>query len=166
MIRTETEYREALKRYQQDREFAQQQRAAFATQGLTPEQIELCMQPTLSFQAQLAEEIRWYEDICRGLFSPTNHWTDTGRVLIALRISKGLTQKQLADRLGVSESMVSRDERNEYHGITVERAQRIFQALGVDATLTVQDRSTGPCPPEPDTPDEHPDGKHELTVIS
>jgi hypothetical protein len=61
--------------------------------------------------------------------------------------------------------MVSRDERNEYHGITVERAQRIFQALGVDATLTVQDRSMGHCPPEPTASYEPPDGKHELTVI-
>ena len=26
--------------------------------------------------------------------------------------------------------MVSRDERNEYHGITVERARRVLDALG------------------------------------
>jgi hypothetical protein len=32
----------------------------------------------------------------------------------------------------VHESQVSRDERNEYHGVTVERASRILDALGVD----------------------------------
>src|SRR4029079_10758009 len=42
----------------------------------------------------------------------------------------GLTQRELAERLGISESLVPRDERNEYHGITVERAQRILDALG------------------------------------
>ena len=38
----------------------------------------------------------------------------------------------LADRLGVHGSQVSRDERNEYHGVTVDRANRVLAALGVD----------------------------------
>ena len=33
--------------------------------------------------------------------------------------------------MGVHESQVSRDERNEYHGITLERASRVLDALGV-----------------------------------
>jgi hypothetical protein len=37
----------------------------------------------------------------------------------------------MAERLGAHESQVSRDERNEYHGVTVERASRILDALGV-----------------------------------
>ena len=60
-----------------------------------------------------------------------------GRLLIALRIAKGLTQRELAERLEVSERQVSRDERNEYHGVTVERANRIFEALGVEVTSVV-----------------------------
>jgi len=31
-----------------------------------------------------------------------------------------------------SASQVSRDERNEYHGITVERASKVLHGLGVD----------------------------------
>ena len=46
------------------------------------------------------------------------------------RIANGLSQRELADRLadrlGVSEPQVSCDECNEYHGITIERAQRIL----------------------------------------
>ena len=38
---------------------------------------------------------------------------------------------QLAERLGVHESQVLRDERNDYRGVTAERAQRILEALGV-----------------------------------
>lgn len=48
-----------------------------------------------------------------------------------------MSQKELADRLGVSEAQVSRDERNEYHGITVERVRRILDALGVTTDLRV-----------------------------
>ena len=47
------------------------------------------------------------------------------------RIALGLTQQELAERLKVSAAQVSCDERNDYHGITVERAQRILEALGV-----------------------------------
>jgi hypothetical protein len=54
-----------------------------------------------------------------------------GRTLVALRIALGLTQRQLAERLSVNESQISRDERNEYQGITVDRASRILDALGV-----------------------------------
>lgn len=51
--------------------------------------------------------------------------------LVALRIALGLTQRQLAERLSVNESQISRDERNEYQGVTVDRASRILDALGV-----------------------------------
>src|SRR2546421_13058436 len=36
-----------------------------------------------------------------------------GQLLIAARIANGMSQRELADRLGVSETQVSRDERNE-----------------------------------------------------
>lgn len=52
--------------------------------------------------------------------------------LDALRIAQGMTQSELAARLGVHESSVSRDERNAYHGITVECASRVLDALGVE----------------------------------
>jgi len=55
-----------------------------------------------------------------------------GRLLIGARIYRGLSQRELASRLGVHESQVSRDERNEYGSITVERASRILEALGVE----------------------------------
>jgi hypothetical protein len=44
----------------------------------------------------------------------------------------------------VHESQISRDERNEYHGITLERAGRLLDALGTDtrtAALTITGES-------------------------
>ena len=49
-----------------------------------------------------------------------------------------MTQRQLAERLQVNETMVSRDERNEYHGITVDRANRVLDALGVRLVTRVE----------------------------
>jgi len=61
------------------------------------------------------------------------------RLLIARRIAKGVRQQELAERLGVREVVVSKDERNEYHGITVARAQKIIKALGGIPTTTIED---------------------------
>jgi DNA-binding XRE family transcriptional regulator len=139
MIRSEREYQEAIARLQEDADFARQQRASLVEAGLTPEQVERAMQPTLSFQAQLEDEVRWYERVRRRDFDLVYRLTDIGRLLIALRIANGLTQRQLAERLGVSEPQVSRDERNEYHNITMERAQRILDVLNEAVTVGVAD---------------------------
>ncbi len=42
-----------------------------------------------------------------------------------------MLQRELARRLDVHESQVSRGERNEYFGITLERAVKILDALNV-----------------------------------
>jgi transcriptional regulator with XRE-family HTH domain len=59
-------------------------------------------------------------------------------MLIGVRIALGLSQRELAEKLGVHESQVSRDERNEYYGIAVERVSRILEALGVVITTRVK----------------------------
>ncbi|MDO8436287.1 MAG: helix-turn-helix transcriptional regulator [bacterium] len=97
------------------------------------------MEPLLSFQAQLAEEIDWYEGVRRREFPVIRRLPLAGRLLIALRIASGITQRSLAARLEVSEAVVSRDEHNEYHGITLDRAQRILDALRASVTLRVED---------------------------
>lgn len=78
-----------------------------------------------SFSLQLAEEVESYERLKRGQFSEIENLHGLGRLLIGLRIARNLSQRELADKLGVHESQVSRDERNEYHGVTVRRAAAI-----------------------------------------
>ena len=144
MIRTETEYQEALRRLKQDREVAAQQRDALTTARLNPEEVERAMEPLLSFQAQLEDEVTWYENACRGTLPTIHRLTEIGRLLIAVRISGGVTQRDLAERLGVSESVISRDERNEYHGITVERAQKVLDALNASIVTQVDEARYAP----------------------
>lgn len=50
----------------------------------------------------------------------------------------GVSQRDLAERLGVHESQVSGNERNEYHGVTVERAGRVLEALAVELRTLVE----------------------------
>ena len=140
MIRNEREYREALSRLKRDGEVITNQRQALVESGLSEEEVDRGLGPLLSFQAQLEEEVEWYERARRREFKVSHDMRDIGYMLIALRIANGLTQKELAEKLGVSEAMVSRDERNEYHGITVERAQRILDAMGETLRFEVDSR--------------------------
>jgi DNA-binding XRE family transcriptional regulator len=138
MIRTESEYRKALEQLRQDTEHIQRQHKHLQSIGIVGEQLERAMQPALSFHEQLKEEVETYEQMRRGELGTLTSLMNIGRWLIGVRIAKGLSQKELAELLDVSEAQVSRDERNEYHGVTVERAQYILQTMGVAFRLEVE----------------------------
>lgn len=109
---------------------AEQRRILDAT-GLNAEQVEAAMEPLLCFNVQLREEVETYEQIMAGNFSGLENFDSIGRLLIALRIRKKLSQRELAIRLGISESQVSRDEADEYHGATLKRLRDVLHALGI-----------------------------------
>jgi DNA-directed RNA polymerase specialized sigma subunit len=138
MIRTNAEYEDAQRRLDQDRRVMSEQRAKLEELRLTPAEVERALEPSLSFHEQLREEVEAYEKMRRGDITPIENLMEIGRVLVGLRIAQGITQRELADRLRVSETQVSRDERNDYHGITVERAQRIIQALKAKVRLAAE----------------------------
>lgn len=145
MIRSEHEYQRALERLKEDQEVIETQRKVFLDQGLTDDEAEKALEPMVSFRAQLEDEVSWYERVRRRDFGVLENLSALGTTLIALRIANGLSQKELAERLGVSEAQVSRDERNEYHGITVERAQRILDAMGETLESRVEDKPLAPA---------------------
>jgi len=94
--------------------------------------------PFESFHLQLKEEVESYEKLKRGEFDELDNLRGLGHLLISIRIAQGLSQRDLAKRLNVHESQVSRDERNEYFGITLERAIRLLDALNVKLRTQVE----------------------------
>jgi DNA-directed RNA polymerase specialized sigma subunit len=140
VIRSEKEYREAVERLRKDEEVLTLQREKLEGLGLAEEEVHRALEPMLSFHAQLEEEIEWYERVRRRDFGIIRDLSTVGTLLIALRIANGLSQRELAEKLGVSEAQVSRDERNEYHGITVDRAQRVLDAMNETLTSRVEDK--------------------------
>lgn len=137
MIRNENEYREAVARLADEKKRIDAQRAELKKLGLSAAEVKRAIDPIRSFHLQLAEEVECYERLKRGEFDELSDLRGVGHLLISLRIARGLTQRELAERVGVHESLVSRDERNEYHGITLDRAARILDALGVELRSTV-----------------------------
>lgn len=129
MIRNESEYQQALTRLESERQRLEEHRARLAATGLREPELKRALDPLRSFHLQLEEEVDSYERLKRGDLGELVNLHGLGRTLVALRIARGLTQRELAARLGVHESQVSRDERNEYHGVSVDRASRLLDAM-------------------------------------
>lgn len=138
MIRNEAEYQNASARLKQEQTRLAEHRTRLEATGLSKEEIKRVVDPMESFHLQLKEEVESYERLKRGEFDELENLRGLGHLLIALRIAQGISQRELASRLNVHESQVSRDERNEYFGITLERAVKILDALNVRLTTRVE----------------------------
>lgn len=138
MIRTDTEYRRALQRLKDEADTLRAQQDHLATLGLTDDEVVRAMDPMISFRAQLEEEVDAYDQMKRGDLGSLSSLSGIGRWLIGARIARRLSQAELAERLGVDPSQVSRDERNDYRGVTVDRAQRIMEVLGLRFTAEAE----------------------------
>src|SRR5262249_34133714 len=132
MIRSDSEYQEAQGRLAAEKARLADHETRLKKTGLKGEELKRALDPLRSFHLQLEEEVVSYERLKRGDVGELHNLHGLGTMLVGLRIFKKVSQRDLAERLGAHESQVSRDERNEYHGITVERASRVLDALGVD----------------------------------
>ncbi len=62
---------------------------------------------------------------------------DLPTALIEARIAANLTQRKLAERIGVAEQQIQRWEANGYSGVNLDRLQSIADALGVQIHDTI-----------------------------
>src|SRR5271155_3849852 len=138
MIRIESEYKEAVGRLAEEQKRLSEHRARLKEAGLSEEEIKRVIDPMESFHLQLREEVESYERLKRQEFDELDNLRGLGHLLIALRIAQGISQRELARRLGVHESQVSRDERNDYFGITLERAMKVLDALNARLRTKVE----------------------------
>ncbi|MNT46640.1 helix-turn-helix protein [compost metagenome] len=138
MIKTEKEYLESKNRLDAEFKDLDAHAVKLKKAGLTKAQIKLALDPLVSFALQLQEEVEEYEKLKRGQFDTIENFNGIGRMLVALRIFKGLKQKDLAKKLDVTEAQVSRDERNEYHGASIEKIQKVLEALDVTLKSVIE----------------------------
>lgn len=108
------------------------ERDTLEAMGLSAENVEYGLNPLKLYHLGVIEEVRAYERLKAGCLPRLASLEGLGRLLVEARIASGITQRELAKRLAVNETQVSRDENNDYHGVTVERAGRILNALGLD----------------------------------
>ena len=135
MLRTEQEYKVAKAQLSKLNELSEKQREKFKAKGYAAKEVENLMAPTITYARQTVEEIEFYEQLLAGKVPAVSSFSSAGQLLVATRIAKKWTQRDLAQALGVSEAVVSRDERNEYHAVTIEKAQRVAEALGAEVRV-------------------------------
>lgn len=132
MIKTETEYRAVQKALAHLETVAiPEERARWLAEGASAAEAEELLAQTLSRAAELRDQLALYERIRAGDLSMFHSLADLGDALVAARIAKGWTQRELAAHLGVHESQVSRDERTAYYGIAADRLQAVLHVLGL-----------------------------------
>jgi HTH-type transcriptional regulator / antitoxin HipB len=99
---------------------------------------------------QLKQEIAEYEQLKSGNISTfvLGSIDDIPTTLIKARIAAGLTQKELADEIGVQEQQIQRYEANHYSSTSFDRLRSIANVLKIEITqavmqLEAQPRKTG-----------------------
>lgn len=88
---------------------------------------------------QLDDELHEYDHLKSGeLEIPRIERLDQiAPFIVKLRIVKGVSQTELAGRLGVSKQVVSRYEETDYQTVAVSRLQEILDAIGVKTVVTL-----------------------------
>ena len=82
---------------------------------------------------QLQNEVREYDQLKSGEFEmPVIERLDQiAPFVVKLRIARGISQTELAKRLGVSKQVVSRSEEEDYQSVSLTRLQEILDAIGI-----------------------------------
>lgn len=84
--------------------------------------------------SDMQEEISEYESLKAGTFKPDQLKTvcELPVLLIKARIARGLSQKDLADRLGLKEQQIQRYEATDYASARLSRIREVVGALEID----------------------------------
>ena len=93
------------------------------------------LQSQLSY---LKAEIQEYEALKAGnfAFGQLKGVAKLPRQLIRARIARGLSQRELADRLGLKEQQVQRYEASDYASASFGRIREVVSALGIEGDHT------------------------------
>lgn len=108
--------------------------AELTAQPEGPAQLQRAEEEALRSQiADLHVQVEEYEALSTGERSvlTLDSFEELPRALIQARIAAGLSQKDLADRLGLKEQQIQRYEATDYASASLERVQEVIRALGV-----------------------------------
>jgi HTH-type transcriptional regulator/antitoxin HigA len=102
--------------------------------GLPPEVVDGFRKAVKAEKQELESLVAAYESAKAGNVDNLKRraGNDPGRTLIVARIARGLTQKELARKLGLKEQQIQRYEADRYGSISLTNFRRIARFLGVD----------------------------------
>jgi DNA-binding XRE family transcriptional regulator len=134
MLRNE---RERAFARQQLRRLAETRAAYLADPDLDKAQRSLLVGGLEATIAAVQAEVDEYEALAGGTLPPAPRpLAEIGELLIQARIAAGLSQRGLAERLGVTEQRVQQDEASGYARAGLDRLLRVAVALGLAPTVS------------------------------
>ena len=135
MIRNERQYRITKAQAQKLQSALMQLKAGVGGDAHVHPRLRQAEMDALESQWEsLQTEIAEYEALLNGRqksFS-LNSFDELPRALIKARIASGLTQRELAGRLGLKEQQIQRYEATEYASASLSRVSAVIQALNVE----------------------------------
>lgn len=133
MIRNERQYRITKSQMQGFEEKLRAFDEQPAAPGIHPRILQAQRDAIRSQVDELREDLLAYEALQAGHAKvlELTSLDDLPAALIQARIAVGLTQRQLADRLGMKEQQLQRYEATSYAGASLERIREVVAALGV-----------------------------------
>jgi transcriptional regulator with XRE-family HTH domain len=102
------------------------------------------MKSTSNFDQYLAEQLRDADFAAR--FKKAGEAWDVALKLASLRKASGLSQKELAKRVGTSQQQISRLESPSYEGHSLSMLRRVADVLGAQIHVEIQPKKTGKQP--------------------
>jgi ribosome-binding protein aMBF1 (putative translation factor) len=89
---------------------------------------------------QLRDELREYDKLKSGSLTlrRIDRLDQIAPFIAKIRIAKGVSQTDLARRLGVSKQVISRYEENDYQTVAIFRLQEILDAVGVKVVVKLR----------------------------
>lgn len=109
-------------------------------QSLDSELIDLAISPNKTFKESMQEDCNEYESIKKGTIQNSNYdFRNIGLLLIDLRISRKVSQSELAKRLESSLAHVCKLEYNEYRGASITTINGVLKALNLNLRCLVID---------------------------
>jgi HTH-type transcriptional regulator/antitoxin HigA len=130
---------------QRDRTLAQiegfRQALAQAEKETVSKASESIRQSYASMIRQLQDELSEYHDLKSGELDlpQVSRLEQIAQFIAKIRIAKGVSQTELARRLGLSKQAISRYEENEYQTVGGARLQEILDAIGITIAITLSE---------------------------
>jgi len=139
MITNERQYRIANAELKRFEEALAGQKDAGPSPDVHPRIHQAMLDGTASERDELRAQLTRYDNLRSGRVAERtlNSLRELPIALIEARIAARLTQRELAEQLGVPEQQVQRWEANSYGGVGIERLQEIADALKLEMLETV-----------------------------
>jgi HTH-type transcriptional regulator/antitoxin HigA len=140
MIVNERQYQASRKQVELFEQALSDSRGARPREGVDPKVHAAMVDGIKGELRELRRQVRRYEEIKAGKVTTrkVRRVAELPEALIEARIARHLTQKQLAEQMGMAEQQIQRYEQQRYGRTSLDRVAEIAEALGLDLGAEVR----------------------------